>query len=152
LHTSGLHVSVQLHGTVPQDRQNPGIGVCAQLPEAETHASVVQGFPSSQFTGVRRQPRTESQLSIWHKSPAGQVMGGLLQVPLVQISLVHALLSLQLPTLHPLAPHERGGKLQPDADKHVSKVHGLLSLQVMLEDTHKPVKGLQVEFKQALEV
>src|SRR5881397_1303803 len=91
-------------------------------------------------TGVNTHPVAGLQVSVVHALLSLQVMGVKTHpVAGLQVSVVHALLSLQV----------MGVKTHPVAVLQVSVVHALLSLQVMGVKTH-PVAGLQVSLVQAL--
>ena len=94
-----------------------------------THWSRVQGFASavhsvpSGFAGFEQMPFAGLHVpALWHWSLAVQVRGGLLtQVPPEHVSVVHALLSVQLPELFAGCAHVTEEPL------HWSKVQGLPS-------------------------
>jgi hypothetical protein len=88
---------------------------------------------------VNTHPLAGLQLSVVQVIPSLQVIATFEQTPPEQLSVVHALLSLQL----------IGVNTQPVAGAHVSVVQRLLSLHVMGVKT-QPVAGLQVSAVQRL--
>jgi hypothetical protein len=154
VHTSEVHglPSAQL-ALIVQD-WHPPMGVFVH-PLTALQASVVQALPSLQLRGV---PAAHTPL--WHVSAPSHASPSEHEVPfataaltqpvvVLQLSVVHTLLSLQLrlvPAVQvpfwqvslPLqtfpSPHEvpfrTGLWVQPKTGSHVSVVHGLLSLQL----------------------
>lgn len=116
LHAMGLHGSVHVHACEPHDTQF-GIGVLRHVPFA-MHESTVHGLLSLHVLFENTHPAIVSQLPTWHGSDGTQVISVCEQLPALQLSLVHALESLQFTGIatHPFTlSHEIGAQGSPAA-------------------------------------
>src|SRR5262249_38964145 len=103
-----LQVSVSQGLPLPQ----PTMGVLLQVPLLQ--ASAVQESVSAQLMAVNAQPANESQALVVQASLSSQVMGALMQSPLLplQLSLVQASLSAQLLAMKVQMPFAHASTVQ----------------------------------------